>query len=91
MRIRNDGLMDRLVRLLSSEWGWPGFVLLGGGLLAFAVGPSIEWLDIEGVADDLEQGVALAVAVFGFAWILAAAVYYRLRPRRHRSGRHPRR
>jgi hypothetical protein len=84
MRIRNDGLLDRLVRHLGSEWGWPGVVFLGGGLLAFVIGPSIEWLDYRGVPDDLEQAVALGVAAFGFVWILAAAGYYRLRPSRRR-------
>lgn len=88
MKIKRDGLLDRTVRLLTSEWGWPGAVFLLGGLLAFAITPSVQWLDYRGIPDDVEQVVALGVAVFGLVWLLAAAVFYRGHPRRGSLLRH---
>jgi hypothetical protein len=85
--IKNEGLLDRTVRHLMSEWGWPGSVFLLGGLLAFVVGLSTQWLDYKGVPNDYEQATALGVAAFGLAWILAAAAYYRVTGRSSRSSK----
>ncbi len=60
-----------------SEWGWPGAALLLGGLVAFALIPSVQWLDYRGVPDSTEQAVALGVAVLGLAWLLAVALFRR--------------
>lgn len=77
MKIKRDGPLDRTVQLLTSEWGWPGAVLLVGGLVSFALVPSSQWLDYRGIPDSTEQAVALGVAVVGLAWLLAVALLQR--------------
>jgi hypothetical protein len=91
MKTKDDGLLDRTMRLLTSEWGWPGAVFLLGGLVAFAITPSVQWLDYRGIPDDMERAVALGVAVLGLVWLFAAALFYRGRPRRGSLSRHRRR
>ena len=83
VKIKRDGLLDRTVRLLTSEWGWPGVVLLVGGVVWFALIPSVQWLDYRGIPDSTEKAVALGVAMFGFAWLLAVALLQRGSLSRH--------
>ena len=89
MKFQHDGRLDRTVRHLTSEWGWPGAVFLFFGLLALAIGPSLEWLDYRGFPDDYERVTALGFAAFGLVWIFASAAYYRITARRKRSSRNP--
>lgn len=91
MKINDDGLLNRAVRLLTSEWGWPGAVLLLGGLVAFAITPSVQWLDYRGIPDNTEEAVALGIAVLALAWLVAVASFYRGRPRRGSLSRRRRR
>ena len=87
MRIRSRGVLDRTVRLLVSDWGWPGVVLVTGGLLSFLLVPSTQWLDYRGVSDEMERLSALGVAVVGLFWILRAAAYARIHDRDRRDPR----
>ena len=68
-----------------SDWGWPGAVLVLGGLFGFLLIPSTQWLDYRGVPDDMERLSALGVAVVGLIWIVAAAAYARVQPRDRRG------
>jgi 4-amino-4-deoxy-L-arabinose transferase-like glycosyltransferase len=85
--IKSRGVLDRTVRLLVSDWGWPGAVLVLGGVLCFLLIPSTQWLDYRGVPDDMERFSALGVAVVGLVWILGAAAYARVHERDRRGSR----
>ena len=81
------GALDRTVRHLMSEWGWPGAALFLGGLLMFLIGESVGWRDLRAVPNDVERMTALGVALVGLVWILISAAYYRISRGNRRGAR----
>jgi hypothetical protein len=79
-------VIDRLIGLVTSRWGAPGIFFIGLGVFALPYPNLGNWKG----ADNLEWSGPLLIAI-GFAWLGAAALYYRLRPRPGARSRRQRR